>query len=67
MINTSTSVSKPEDGMGIAGWVTVGYYGNDIGPTIYGVFPDMELAQDWLKQLTSGYIHAVFVPSFNRG
>ena len=67
MTSTSTLGSKPEDGMMVAGWVTVGYYGNDIGPTIYGVFETMEQAEDWLRNLTSGYVHIVFIPSFNRG
>jgi hypothetical protein len=53
--------------MMVAGWVTVGYYDNDSQPTIYGVFPDLEKAQEWLKQLTSGYIHPVYVPAYNRG
>jgi hypothetical protein len=53
--------------MPAVGWVTVGYYGNDIGPTIYGLFETMEQAEDWLKNLKSGYTHIVFAPSFNRG
>ena len=63
-----TNISAPvKFGMRVDGWVTVGYYDNDSQPTIYGVFPDEEKAQWWLKQLTSGYIHPVYVPSFNRG
>lgn len=65
-----SDTNKPmhvKDGMLVACWVTVGYYDNDIGPTIYGPFPDMELAQDWLRQLKSGYVHVVYVPSYNRG
>ena len=55
------------DGMIVAGWVTVGYYGNDIAPTIYGLFETMEMADDWLRKLTSGYTHIVYVPQHNRG
>jgi len=54
-------------GMHVACWVTIGYYDNDISPTIYGPFPDMELAQDWLSKLTSGYVHVVYTPAYNRG
>ena len=59
--------ADPAFGMMVAGWVTVGYYDNDIGPTIYGLFETMEMADDWLRKLTSGYVHIVFVPSYNRG
>lgn len=67
--NTNISPPKPkvEFGMMVAGWVTIGYYGNDIGPTIYGVFETMEQADDWLRKLTSGYTHVVYVPAYNRG
>lgn len=65
--DTNISTPKVDFGMMVAGWVTVGYYGNDIGPTIYGVFETMEQAQDWLRQLTSGYVHVVYVPAYNRG
>jgi hypothetical protein len=65
---SDTNISAPvQFGMMVAGWVTVGYYDNDSQPTIYGVFPDLETAQEWLKQLTSGYIHPVYVPAYNRG
>jgi hypothetical protein len=55
------------DGMLVEGWVTVGYYGNDIGPTIYGLFETMEQAEDWLAKLQSGYTHIVYSPQYNRG
>jgi hypothetical protein len=64
--DTNKSV-QVHDGMLVEGWVTVGYYGNDIGPTIYGLFETMEQAQDWLRKLTSGYTHIVYTPQHNRG
>jgi hypothetical protein len=64
--DTNNSV-RVHDGMLVEGWVTVGYYGNDIGPTIYGLFETMEQAQDWLRKLTSGYTHIVYTPQHNRG
>lgn len=64
--DTNKSVHVQE-GMIVVGWVTVGYYGNDIGPTIYGLFETMEMADDWRRKLTSGYTHIVFAPSYNRG
>ena len=67
MTITSNSKVKMHDGMLVVGWVTVGYYGNDIGPTIYGVFETMEQAEDWLAKLQSGYTHIVFAPQYNRG
>ena len=67
MPDTNISTPKVDFGMMVAGWVTVGYYGNDIGPTIYGVFETMEMAEDWRRKLTSGYVHVVYVPAFNRG
>ncbi len=59
--------ARVQDGMLVVGWVTVGYYGDDIGPTIYGVFETLEQAEDWRRKLTSGYTHVVFAPSYNRG
>ena len=70
MTSNSTLGVKPlwYDGMPAVGWVTVGYYGNDIGPTIYGVFETLEQAEDWLRKLKSGYTHIVFAPHIgNRG
>ena len=64
--DTNTS-PKIYDGMLVAGWVTVGYYDNDIGPTIYGMFETLEQAEDWLWKLKSGYTHVVYVPQHNRG
>lgn len=66
MSDTNKSVQM-HDGMLVAGWVTVGYYDNDVGPTIYGLFPTMELAQEWLHKLKSGYTHVVYSPQYNRG
>ena len=63
----TNNVAPVKDGMMVAGWVTVGYYKNDIGPTIYGLFETMEMADEWLRQLTSGYIDVVYVPAYNRG
>lgn len=69
-VNRMADTNKPaqmHDGMMVEGWVTIGYYENDIGPTIYGLFETMEQAQDWLRKLTSGYVHVVYVPQYNRG
>ena len=71
MTKTSTSEASKvfwHDGMIAVGWVTVGYYENDIGPTIYGLFETMEMADDWLRKLKSGYVHIVYAPhQYNRG
>jgi hypothetical protein len=77
--HTTAGASKPSgypdtnkpvqvhDGMLVEGWVTIGYYDNDIGPTVYGLFETMEQAQDWLRKLKSGYTHVVYTPQYNRG
>jgi hypothetical protein len=69
-VNRTANTNKPEhvhDGMMVEGWVTIGYYDNDIAPTIYGLFETMEQAEDWLRKLSSGYVHVVYVPAYNRG
>jgi hypothetical protein len=66
MADTNKPVQM-HDGMIVEGWVTVGYYDNDIGPTIYGLFETMEQAEDWLRKLKSGYTHIVYSPQYNRG
>jgi hypothetical protein len=69
-VNRTADTNKPvqmHDGMMVEGWVTIGYYDNDIAPTIYGLFETMEQAEDWLRKLKSGYVHIVYVPQYNRG
>lgn len=69
-VDRTPDTNKPahiHDGMMVEGWVTIGYYDNDIAPTIYGLFKTMEQAEDWLRKLSSGYVHVVYVPAYNRG
>ena len=70
-IMTSTSTSKDIKiratilGMGVEGYITETK--TDEGLVHYGIFPTLDKALNWAKQLDNAEVVPVYYPAYNRG
>jgi len=69
MISTSTSkdikIRATIWGMGVEGYITETK--TDEGLVHYGIFPTLDKALDWAKQLDNAEVVPVYYPAYNRG